>query len=333
MSVQIVKERNPYYDSLKFVLISLVVLAHVFEPTKNNSVVNINLTLYNWINLFHMPVFIFLSGRFSGISDRQRYKKGIIKLLETYIIFQSIWLVYLRVTSDNLTLSDYLTPWYIMWYILSLAFWRLIVYLFLDKIKENPIIWISASSLLGILVGFVPIGVLFSFQRTFAFLPFFVIGFCTRDYDVMKSIRRMPVVLAIIVIIVSFFLLYPIEERMPIAYVFTCAFPYTEFSTKAYVFLLRAIFYIAAPCVSIAVVRLIPSVKRFANWGRQTMFIYIYHAFATRAFYHLFPNGTLPFTLPWLFAYALVIIVVLLFFSRSKVLNWLLNPISNTIKK
>ena len=228
MIVQIIKERNPYYDSLKFVLICLVVLAHVFEPTKNNSVVNINLTLYNWINLFHMPVFIFLSGRFSGISDRQRYKKGIIKLLETYIVFQAIWLVYLRVTNDHLSISDYLTPWYFMWYILSLAFWRLIVFLLSDRIKEKPILWILVSALLGILVGFVPISVLFSFQRTLAFLPFFVVGYCTRGYDVIKSIRRIPIVVAMIVLIVSFFLLYPIEEKIPIAYVFTCAFPYSE---------------------------------------------------------------------------------------------------------
>ncbi len=331
MNPQIVNGRNPYYDSLKFVLICLVVLAHVFEPTKNNNVVNFNLTLYNWINMFHMPVFIFLSGRFSHISDRKRYKKGIIKLLETYVIFQAIWLIYLKLTGVGLSLGDYLTPWYIMWYILALAFWRMLVLIFADKITEKPIIWIAASVIIGLAVGFVPVGTIFTFQRTFAFLPFFVAGYCTKSVDISKSIRRIPIAVAIIVLIVSFLLMTPIEGKMPIAYIFTCAFPYSQFSMRSDIFLIRAIFYLTAPCVGMAIMRLIPSNNRLAYWGSQTMFIYIYHAFATRALYHLFPNNIIPMALPWLFVYSAIITVALLLLSHSKVLNWLLNPISNSL--
>lgn len=81
-------ERDAYWDSLKFVLIFLVVLGHVLEINYPEG--SLNRGLYNFIYMYHMPLFVFVSGYFSKIRNKDKYKKGIIRLFETYVIFQII---------------------------------------------------------------------------------------------------------------------------------------------------------------------------------------------------------------------------------------------------
>ena len=59
------RTRDSYWDCLKFYLIFLVVLGHTLELSNNEGTVN--RAVYNCIYLFHMPLFVFISGRFSHI--------------------------------------------------------------------------------------------------------------------------------------------------------------------------------------------------------------------------------------------------------------------------
>lgn len=61
------KIRDSYWDSLKFYLILLVVLGHTLEIVVTDG--SFSRALYNSIYLFHMPLFIFVSGRFSHVKD------------------------------------------------------------------------------------------------------------------------------------------------------------------------------------------------------------------------------------------------------------------------
>ena len=82
-------QRNGYWDSLKFFLIFLVVFGHVNGLCREIS--TLNLAVDNFIYLFHMPLFVFISGRFSVIRNRGGYKTKIIKLLETFLVFHLLW--------------------------------------------------------------------------------------------------------------------------------------------------------------------------------------------------------------------------------------------------
>lgn len=55
--------RNKSLDSLKFVLIILVVLGHFLEPSRYSN--KLSCDLYSVIYAFHMPLFIMLSGYFT----------------------------------------------------------------------------------------------------------------------------------------------------------------------------------------------------------------------------------------------------------------------------
>ena len=93
-------ERDNFWDSLKFLLIFFVVYGHMIETYAPDGY--FNRAMYNFIYIFHMPFFMFISGRFSQIRDRAKYKKTIVRLFETYLVFQTIRCVKILVISGNL---------------------------------------------------------------------------------------------------------------------------------------------------------------------------------------------------------------------------------------
>lgn len=82
------KIRDTYWDELKFVLICLVVLGHIIRFSNGG----LQGALHNYIYIFHMPLFIFCSGRYSHVNDKKKYLYRQMRILETYILF-SIFLL------------------------------------------------------------------------------------------------------------------------------------------------------------------------------------------------------------------------------------------------
>lgn len=79
-------KRDTFYDSLKFVLISLVILGHTLEANLDD---RISLAIYNAIYLFHMPLFIFVTGYFTKkYADKGKQAYSLAKILETLVVFQ-----------------------------------------------------------------------------------------------------------------------------------------------------------------------------------------------------------------------------------------------------
>ena len=170
--------RDQYWDSLKFILIYFVVLEHTIASNAPNG--SFNCTLHNLIPTFVMPLFVFVSGRFSHIKYRKKYKKGILKIVETYLFFQFIWqLIHLVSGKDlnwNFFIKFFISPSWTLWYLVSLVWWRISILLLPEKVlKERPFMILACSFLLSILGGLIPLNALFSFQRTMAYMPFFFI--------------------------------------------------------------------------------------------------------------------------------------------------------------
>lgn len=68
-----VKERSPLFDNMKMVLIILVVFGHALEEISLEHEYGI---IRACIYSFHMPVFIFISGYFSGEGGHKRKQKN-----------------------------------------------------------------------------------------------------------------------------------------------------------------------------------------------------------------------------------------------------------------
>lgn len=85
--------RDERIDSLKYCLMILVIAGHVFSQSQFSGIFGCTET-WNWIYMFHMPLFVFLSGYFSRKKCINIFLSSCWKLIEPLILFQSIILGY-----------------------------------------------------------------------------------------------------------------------------------------------------------------------------------------------------------------------------------------------
>ena len=109
-------KRDTFWDSLKFLLIFFVVYGHMIETYAPDG--SYHRSMYNFIYAFHMPFFMFISGRFSQIKNRKKYRHSNVKLFETYLIFQTIrCLKDIYLNGDIDIVEGILYPKGTLWYI------------------------------------------------------------------------------------------------------------------------------------------------------------------------------------------------------------------------
>mgnify|MGYP002626350123 CR=1 FL=1 len=259
-------KRDSYWDTLKFVLIFLVVYGHVLAI--DNEEGSVNRAVFNLIFCFHMPLFVFISGRFSQVNDEKRYKIGILRLAETYIVFQLLHTLRRFIVGKGIfTLSHFFVYQEVtMWYLLCLIYWRLIVILTFKYSIKRPI-FIGAVILLSFAVclisGFIPIEGEFSFQRACSFWPFFLMGYYSKSVDVKKILdKRLGYKSAVGGILAIFLLIYLFFNRdFPIL---TGAISYiNEGMLDKELIGGRMLFIIAATALSAFVMRVVGGVKYF----------------------------------------------------------------------
>ena len=119
-------KRDYAFDNMKVLLIIFVVFGHALEEFGIKG----NLGLIRAaIYLFHMPLFIFISGYFSK-SDAKPEKLFKTTLIP-FIIFNTAWLL---IHGSKINEINFFKPIYVFWYLISLFFWRVTVKYF-DRIK------------------------------------------------------------------------------------------------------------------------------------------------------------------------------------------------------
>lgn len=327
------KSRDDYWDTLKLFLMFLVIYAHSiasFAPDGST-----NRKIYSIIYFFHMPLFVFISGRFSQIRDKNKYIKNIISLLGTFLLFQLIWRVvpeFIEYRGGQISLLKYfqriLCPGYTLWYLLSMVFWRLTVLVTPKSWQQRPINMIVLSIFVCLLSGYMPLNSELSFQRTLSFLPFFIVGFCSNKIDLKRMIRKIPLLIAIIVFVV-FSLLICKKFNTNLDYITYCNRSYWNMSGESFVqsLALRLLYLLVAALLCIMFMRLSYVIKSFSNWGRKTLFIYVWHSFLVKYIEHLVMKGFLPDNTFLFVVYSLIIISVLLALSNVHFLNKIMNPI------
>lgn len=320
-------KRDLYWDSLKAILIFLVVYGHAISPYVLDS--TFNQAMYNSIYLFHMPLFIIISGRFSHMKDKKKYIRGIIRLFETFVVFQIIRTVCSVSHGAEFTLKGLFCTKWIMWYLLSLTYWRLTIYFIPEKWLCYHKSIIAISLIISITIGFVPIHSFLGIQSTLAFLPFFVFGFYSVEIDIWRYINSIPKNVAIGVLLAIFCFFYFVLNTN-LTFVYSCHPYWTDDFFHTFIHLGARCVYIPLGFVSsIMVMRLTPTNIKLAEWGLATLFIFIYHSFALREFlFLLIDRGCLPSNEWYLLIYSIIVFGGLLLLSRVKVFNILLNPIS-----
>lgn len=259
------KVRDERIDALKFWLIVLVISVHVlmrkeFADSKACSV------LWNWICIFAMPLFIFISGKFSRKKDKKDFLPSIWKLLEPLIIFQIIALLFYV---KSLSIRTILTPWFMLWYLLSLIYWRLMLQIIPDKIlRKKKLILISAFCI-SILAGFLPFDSLLSMQRTLALMPFFFLGYYMKDKNLYLPDKYILLCIVFLIGILAILFFFPYRINDLLYYK-----PYRSISGAA----IRMIAFAFAIPMSIAFANICYYTPWIARQGGLSMQYYLYHA-------------------------------------------------------
>ena len=278
------KDRDERIDSLKFGLIVLVVAVHVImrgEFVDSTACI----VLWNGINIFAMPLFVFISGYFSRKNDIERFWPNIWKLLEPLIIFQIIGLIFY----DNKPLSIWtiLTPWYVLWYLLSLIYWRFILQIIPDKILRHKKLIIICTFCISILAGFLPFDRVLSIQRTLSFMPFFFLGYCMRGKNIYLPNKYKPICIVLLALIFVILCFFPYRLNSLFNDI-----PYKSINEAA----IRVICFALSFPMSIAFINICCNTPWIARQGRFSLHYYIYHALLIQPFMIVAGKLNIPMT-------------------------------------
>jgi len=222
--------RDNRFDNLKGLMMFLVVFCHFIEKMYGAWPQDI-LTkgIYYTVYLFHMPVFIFISGYFSKNDQAEDYFRKVIgHCLIPYILFN--YLYGLMDTGGNfwLSLVNLCYPQWTMWYLISLVLW---------KILARPASMfkgtIVVSVLVSLFIGFTNIGTLFSLARTFSFFPYFLAGYLLPKETVEKA-RSLKKVYALLGFVVALAVSFMIQRQNIGVYALYMSVPYKNLDMAAW---------------------------------------------------------------------------------------------------
>lgn len=167
--------RDSWLDNARFVLIALVVFGHLLErvfaeyPWLH--------TAYDFIYTFHMPAFAFLSGAVARPQFNAKLGRSVLfRLLWPYLAFEGLYaLAALLPLWPDAGPGSVTTPYWLMWYLLSLACWRLLLPLF-ARLPRRLLIAVAVALAAGWVSD---IGYFLSLSRTLVFFPLFLLGWQT----------------------------------------------------------------------------------------------------------------------------------------------------------
>jgi fucose 4-O-acetylase-like acetyltransferase len=160
--------RVPYLDNAKLAMMYSVVFGHLLEATLKGSQAHLHLTWYLLLYVFNVPVWVFLAG---VTSKAETAIAGASRLLSVLMVFQLLYLV-LSPGFRRETPYWIVTPWWILWFLLSLSFWKLLLPL---ALRIRWPIAVSVAIALG--AGwFGIIGRPLSLSRTLVWFPMFLAG-------------------------------------------------------------------------------------------------------------------------------------------------------------
>lgn len=269
------KNRDCGFDTLKGLLIFLVVLGHVFD-IKKGSMQSVGY-LYPIIYSFHMPAFAFVSGYFSKSSnsfEKQSYKAVKTILIPFFICHVIMWAFASRSS------TELFTPRWSSWYLLCLFVWKIFAIPVSHFRFSLPISFIFA-----LLIGLTPAEQMLALSRMFSFFPFFLLGYKTTESMIQKYRNTKKIYPLIILVLASMFIILLKRYRIPIAEVEKMAGPYNTLgiASNLHGILYRMLAMIIGAVWTICLICLVPQKQSIlSKLGRTTMTVYLVHPFLVR---------------------------------------------------
>lgn len=268
-------ERYPALDHARFVLIALVVIGHLMEQLADSG--PFAAALYRWIYLFHMPAFVLVSGAVSkaDLTRRRAFALATCVLLP-YVVFQTLypaWDAWLSGSGD--WSQGYLTPYWLLWYLLSLASWRVLLPLFARLKFALPL-----AVIIALAAGMAPwIGYPFSLSRTLVFFPLFLLGhrIGARRLQQLGGVpaRRFAAAMVLAAAAAGAWFLRDLDPEWLYASMDYASLGIAPFAGA----MTRLALLTASTLCALSVLTLVPRRARHAGFGRRSLTAYLVHGF------------------------------------------------------
>ena len=271
------RERVEWLDVARGILIILVIFGHLIEENLSGSP-GLRAT-YLFIYAFHIPAFIFASGY---VSDSEFSRKSALKtlasLIQPLIVCQILyWIIEVNFLGGWSNWQQvFLVPYWLLWYLFSLAVWRLML-VFFSRCPQAILVSVLVALVAGLIEDW---GYLLSISRTLVFFPFFLAGHLAgknNNIPLPIAMRHFPI--AIGVFIAAGFAAYTLANNQFDARLLYHSMSYgrLELDWDTGIALRMASLAIAAilTCSFFAV---IPKKSTFlAQAGRHSLFAYLSH--------------------------------------------------------
>mgnify|MGYP005761114225 CR=1 FL=1 len=316
-------KRVEYFDNLKAILIFLVVFGHLLITYRfTNEYASV---LINFIYVFHMPLFIFISGYFSKYDKKNVFTNYLIP----YLFFNYLYfLLFPPIYGFRISL-----PIGMYWFLISLICWKLIIK-YIDKIKGIFIISLLIARGAGV---FEDITAAFSFSRTLKFLPFFVLGYKFKKewFWKIKEIPKIIFFMLLIATLTLFFVSYKLDLISYDMLIRSQSYHLSGFTNKDG--LLITTFIITPLTFLLIFITMYVTPKKrnlFTYIGKNTMVIYLIHGFFYEIYLRIFSkygefNCFVDIILAFLFS--VLLCLVLGSNSLSKIYKKVQNKIDDVI--
>lgn len=271
-----VHERDIGLDSLKAILIILVVFGHGIEyfGLDNSIFTKIKGVIY----VFHMPLFIFISGYFSKKIENAE-NKAIRDILIPFFIFNTIYIILERYTKVDEKILGYINifkPVAAYWYLLSLFIWKILLK-YVVKFRLSIVV----IFLLSLYIGLEKEATRFlAFGRTIAFFPYFLIGYYTTKKHI-QNIRKINKIVTIPILFILIGAIYILSNNIINVELFKNAVCYKYVGVENFKGMIIRIFqFCIAILISICLINLIPQKKSIlSSIGQKTITVYLLSSF------------------------------------------------------
>lgn len=262
--------RRPEIDNIKGLLIVLTVLAHTMELVPPQPQL---MHFYNFIYIFHMPAFLFLSGYLSRGGTEFNATKVVTQLFIPFLFFNGVYEIawFLQTGAASKYLINF-APCWILWFVFSLMCMRLL----------SPVMMVFKGSLaLAVVIGvisslFVYNGFVLSLSRTLVFLPYYIAGCLVWRYTAGELPLKLPRFAFPTAVLFLGFCFYIAPGLNIVALYGNAPLAGTGMPTDE-IITLRLGYYILS---SLAVISICIVAARF-NWlrrlGENALYIYLWH--------------------------------------------------------
>jgi len=296
ISPLLTRQRDYWFDTIKGVLMILVVIGHMTASFYSYS--NGLKYIYDCINAMHMGAFLILSGYMSkGRVARKDYISVINKNIVPYITAQVFLYLYAVIVPkgfkgmgieffDNSTFSFFI-PIYQLWYLMAVIIFVLVTI----KIKpeRRPVLFMAVAILLTLACGAVTQIRMFKLTKVISYYPFFLLGYLLPK-DFMLSLRnRKKLIIASVAVFAGYaYFMTRQDWIVGIRNVYGLSSTYDKVGELAFGLhpaFGRLFMVLFVPVVAFAFFNLMPRSKcLFSKLGQNSMYIFVLHSLFVAVF-------------------------------------------------